>query len=130
MNFIVKHWQGAYSLRKSFWVNYVALNFILSFAFAYFLLFWIRSGHTTGLERYLMNYYLISFGVSLWQAVGVYRSSVRYEKTTGKKVFPWIARMLTLFSTGHALLSFLMILTLSPTAHQELITHLMTLANV
>ena len=77
-----------------------------------------------------MNYYLISFGVSLWQAVGVYRSSVRYEKTTGKKVFPWIARMLTLFSTGHALLSFLMILTLSPAAHQELITHLMTLANV
>ncbi len=130
MNIITKHWQGLYSLRFSFWVNYVALNFILSFAFASFLLFLIRSGHITGLERSLMNYYLIMFGVSLWQAVGVYRSSVRYEKSTGKKMFSWIARTLTLFSAGHSFVSFLMILTLPPAAHQELITRLMTLANV
>ncbi len=130
MNFIIKQWQGAYSLRFSFWVNYVALNFGIGFVFAAFLLFMIQSGYLAELVRYLMNYYLIMFGVSLWQAVGVYRSSVRYEKTTGKKLFSWIARTLTLFSAGHSFLSFVMILTLTPQAYQELVTRLTTLAIV
>ncbi len=128
MNFFIKHWKGDYSLKRSFWINYVLLNIGLSFSFAYLLLYFIRSGRIDLIERSLMNYYLAVFLISLWQAVGIYRSSRRYEQQTGKKVLVWIARTLTLFSTAHNLLSFMMILSLTPEASQKLIEQFQVLA--
>ncbi len=121
MTFVKKHWQGDYSLNISFWVNYVLVSFVIGFLFSALLLCVVQSGQTAGIQRYFMNYYLVGFVVALWQAVGVYRASVRYEKNTGKKLFPWVARTLTLFSAGHTLLSFMAVLTMSPAAYQELI---------
>ncbi len=130
ISYIKKHWQGEYSLRVSFWGNYIGINFLISFIYAFVILNLLYSDQIRELDRYLMNYYLISFGISLWQAVGVYKSANYYEKDTGKKLFPWVAKMLTLFSAGYNLLSFFSIQMLTPEEYQEMIDRLLKLTNI
>lgn len=108
MNWLLKHWQGQYSLAVSFWVNTVLVNFILSLPFSFLFIGLLQAGEGNLFLRVLLNYQLFHIFVSVWQAVGVYRASARSE-SRGRTFWVFAARVAVIVWTANAVLSVLMI---------------------
>ncbi len=108
MNWILKHWRGEYSLKTSFWLNTILVNFIVSLPFSFVLIDLLQSGQENLFLRVLLNFQLLRILISVWQAVGVYRSSV-YSLLSGKSFWGFVARVMVIVFTANAILSALMV---------------------
>lgn len=105
MNYIERHWKGDLSLKTSFFINFLLLDFIYMMGASFVLTYGYKTGWITSIEKFFWNYYFIFLVLSFWQAVGIYRAANLYQRVLGKLAFPWIARTCALFVTGCVLLS-------------------------
>lgn len=108
MSWILKHWRGQYSLAISFWLNTILVNFIISLPFSFVLIDLLQAGKENLFLRVLFNFQLLRIIISVWQAVGVYRSSV-YSLSFGKSFWGFAARVIVIVFTANAVLSALMV---------------------
>lgn len=88
MDYILKHWRGQHSLAKSFWINFILINFliaIINFSYSYF-------DYNYDPRRVAFFVFLFNiFNLCLcwpWQMVGLWRASTRHMRETGKKLWP------------------------------------------
>lgn len=79
-NFFARHWRGEYSLPRCFWINYLLLNMIVSVWFGAH----IKNLDTVEYLNYtlflIIGINLINIFLTVWQAVGVWRSANNYTK--------------------------------------------------
>ena len=96
VNYLLRHWRGELSLPISYWLNGFLGNIV-----AILLIFGIA-----GILGYINNAYTtlvywvsaISFVliVTCWQAVGIWRSSDRYEREKGRHFWAVIAKLMVI----------------------------------
>ncbi len=115
MNYIKNHWMGNFSLKRSFWINFMFVNFLYGFVSALLLLYMMQNRQLDSIERFLWNYYLIFLVISFWQTVGIHRASVHYMQSSAKnRIWAVIARTVTLFFVVSTILSLVSLATMSP----------------
>ena len=90
MQFIQKHWKGEYPLWRSFWINFILVDFILVIVFSFLLASSLPNKEMA--IRLILNYAIIAVFIAVWQTVGVYRSA---EKS-GKKFWAPLAQLFTI----------------------------------
>ncbi|WP_084398619.1 DUF4339 domain-containing protein [Henriciella aquimarina] len=75
--YLLSHWQGRFSLAKSFWVNGVVVGLL------FHIVFWILIGIGGAIAPVfggltLLAYILLALALTVWQPVGLYRSAISY----------------------------------------------------
>ena len=96
MNYIKKHWNGQYPLWVSFWINSILIYLLLGVPFSK-LLSSPQVQQDQNLFLRILLYYQISILItSIWQYVGVYRSSKIYQEKTGNITLSNFSRIVVL----------------------------------
>ncbi len=100
-NFIARNWRGEYSLPVSYWVFGLIGNFAVALIpIGLAALYDAKMGfQPVYLFVFILSVWLLSFGVSLWQWVGIWRSANRYIERRSLKLerAPWagVAKLMT-----------------------------------
>lgn len=105
MNFFQKHWDGDYSLKVSFWVNTLLVGFAFSIPFSIILLYLIQNNHFSIFLRVLFNYQIFRLFLTVWQAVGVFRSADKYVQKGGKAAWAFAAKVVLIVMVSNVFLS-------------------------
>ena len=94
-NYFTLHWEGEYSLTKSYWINYVVVGILF-----YFLLSIYPEELITSTIHDLYIYitlYCIAFTVITWQILGVWRSANNHIQKTKRKFWANTVKALMIF---------------------------------
>ncbi len=102
----VRHWRGELSLKRSFWINGLFLDFLFNSAWAlsggpglYIYLFFTSTAHSgMGSLGVQVAYVSLSALFAVWQFVGIWRAAFRHIKETGKKFWSIIAYLITILA--------------------------------
>lgn len=97
-NFIIKHWQGDYSLGFSYWVIGSLLTLILAALTS-------MMGSVTNLFELgpritgaaILFFYGFVITITIWQLIGIWRSADKHVKRGGKSTWAGLAKLMVVF---------------------------------
>ena len=110
MNYFKKHWNGQYPLWMSFWINSVLFYLLWSIPFSQLLSSSELHQDKRQFFNILLSYQFSVLFISIWQYVGVYRSSKAYQKETGNITLANFSRIIVLSLLLGSLLSIFFII--------------------
>ena len=96
MSYFKKHWDGQYPLWRSFWINSILLYLLWGVPFSQLLLSSQIHQDKRQFLNVLLGYQFSVLFISIWQYVGVYRSSKIYQKETGNITLANFSRIIVL----------------------------------
>jgi hypothetical protein len=93
-SFVTRHWRGDLSVGRSYWINGVLIG-ILVFALSSGVVAGLSVGVTdrTVLVAALLVLIIVTFAITLWQFVGIWRSAGRHVGRGGKRTWAILARI-------------------------------------
>jgi len=94
-NYFLKHWHGEHSLVRSYWINSVLFSAVFSFCLE-IVIDNISVGEQIKLFSYLIIFMWLTIAViTVWQLVGVWRSSTIYSRQS-QKIWGGVTRFFTI----------------------------------
>jgi hypothetical protein len=100
-NYFLRHWRGELSLPVSYWLNGILGGLLIGITVAVLAVITHRQGEARPL-LWLFNLvaiWLLGTLLTLWQAVGVWRSAIRYRRS-GKRFWGGLAQTVTLLGAA------------------------------
>ncbi|MBB4866898.1 hypothetical protein HNP46_005805 [Pseudomonas nitritireducens] len=104
-NFISTHWNGDYSLARSYWVNGTLLTILLMFVMA--VLFKALDGAPMGAMAsaiVVTTFWVVLLAITIWQLVGIWRSASMHVPRGGRQIWALAACLMVVlggFRTAH-----------------------------
>jgi hypothetical protein len=93
LGYLKMHWRGQLSLARSYWINGILLSLLIFVGFQVAVkplselpLNWVATIFFAGLA--------VVATVTIWQFVGIWRSATRSSRTTHKKFWPAVAKLM------------------------------------
>lgn len=97
IKYLLKHWRGDYSLRVSFWLNYVLISVLLSLPLLLVGILGLNLIFSPqSLFIFTLCYMAFGYICYLWQFVGTYRACGNHISKTQKKVSASVVRIILL----------------------------------
>ncbi|MBF0622012.1 MAG: hypothetical protein HQL54_08800 [Magnetococcales bacterium] len=95
----LRHWQGGFSLGRSFWLHLIVFNIILLLLFR-LVTYTVQPqlGQTLFWIRIFMLLQLSSWAFTVWQVVGVWRSAIRHRIETKRLLWSTLAQAFVCFA--------------------------------
>ncbi len=101
--FLRRHWEGQYSLARSYWVHGVLGGLALRFALSMVELVLDDSDMAYGLAIWLTTYWAATLLVMVWLWCGTWRAASRHLNETGRTFWPFMAKaMIVVGMLGHS----------------------------
>lgn len=98
VSYIAKHWRGAHSLSRAFWINNFLLNILLASVSAYWIFSGARTEDPVLLARTILAMTIVSYIVVYpWQIIGLWRSANRSTLQDNKNFWPVVVKLLIVF---------------------------------
>ncbi len=94
-NYFLKHWYGEHSLVRSYWINGALVNILFGIVVS-LLTYDLSFDESPQFTAYALIFmWAVIFVVTIWQAVGIWRSANNYSKRS-KKSWGKVAQALTI----------------------------------
>ncbi len=108
--YIVDHWKGNFSFKKSFFINYVCVNLIFNLPTRALFFYLFEQKKELVLAYVLLNIQIAAVCLTCWQAVGVWRSLLKHYPKKDRTFLRLLAGNLPFVSFIFALLSLALLL--------------------
>ena len=100
--YILDHWEGNFSLVKSFWINGFLLNIIIAIPLFYAQINFDSISNTAA--NFFLLYYLFYTAYFIWVNVGIWKSSKIYiANKKNSRFWAYLARLIILLSVLRAI---------------------------
>ena len=105
-SYFIRHWYGQLSLKKTFWLNYLLINFLIGFAHGFLKTFAPTRDYRLVLLQIYVLTVLVQFIILLpWQCVGLWRSARAHMQATKRQFWGKAAQGICLFWIGYTFVS-------------------------